>query len=323
MAENTSSGKRKTLYGRYDDYAAPEGETAGGSRAVRLSDMPAPRRAGRGAGADRPKLRPEAGDTAGTGASGAPVESREPCESAASILRVVTDADGETLTVTLEKPGDGGTRLQCRIPLTVEQYAALNIQPGRLSAEAAERLEHAGALCLAIRKAGELLGYGDMSARTLVRKLTARGIDRTVAVEAADWLVTRGMLREDASALARALADARKGWGPRRIRQDLLAHGYPSEAADAALDTLNDPEDPAFVDFEYVCRCVLRTKLGRDTALLTDRAACGRLIAAMMRLGYESDTVRDAMRDALRESMRDAPRAARDEAPVEDGEGEH
>ena len=89
------------------------------------------------------------------------------------------------------------------------------------------------------------------------------------------------------------------------------------------MDTLNDPDDPAFVDFEYVCRCVLRTKLGRDTALLTDRAARGRLIAAMMRLGYEADTVRDAMRDVLRDATREAPRTARNEAPADDGEGEH
>ena len=217
----------------------------------------------------------------------------------------MTDADGETLTVTLETQGEDGARLRRKIPLTVEQYAALKVQPGRLFEEEADRLEHAGRLCLAIRKAGELLGYGDMSARTLVRKLTARGIDRAVADEAADWLAARGMLREDASALARAVADARKGWGPRRIRQDLLAHGYPSEAADAALDALHDPEDPAYVDFDAVCRSVLRVKLGRDAALTADRAACGRLIAAMMRLGYDSDTVREALRDALWDADRE------------------
>ena len=34
MAENSPSGKRKTLYGRYDDYAASEEDSAaGGNRA--------------------------------------------------------------------------------------------------------------------------------------------------------------------------------------------------------------------------------------------------------------------------------------------------
>lgn len=298
MAENSPSGKRKTLYGRYDDYAASEEDSAaGGNRAFRLSDMPAPRQGRRGAGGSRPEACPQTRPQ--------PHPETEDREQGARILRVVTDADGETLTVTLETQGEDGARLRRKIPLTVEQYAALKVQPGRLSEEEADRLEHAGRLCLAIRKAGELLGYGDMSARALVRKLTARGIDRAVADEAADWLAARGMLREDASALARAVADARKGWGPRRIRQDLLAHGYPSEAADAALDALHDPEDPAYVDFDSVCRSVLRVKLGRDAALTADRAACGRLIAAMMRLGYDSDTVREALRDALWDADRE------------------
>ena len=188
----------------------------------------------------------------------------------------------------------------------MEQYAALKVQPGRLSAEEADRLEHAGRLCSAIRKAGELLGYGDMSARTLVRKLTARGIDRAVADEAADWLAARGMLRRVRPRWRSAVAMPARV-GTRRIRQDLLAHGYPSEA-DAALDALHDPEDPAYVDFDAVCRSVLRVKLGQDAALTADRAACGRLIAAMMRLGYDSDTVREALRDALRDALWDADR---------------
>ena len=37
----------------------------------------------------------------------------------------MTDADGETLTVTLETQGEDGARLRRKIPLTVEQYAAL------------------------------------------------------------------------------------------------------------------------------------------------------------------------------------------------------
>ena len=57
MAENSPSGKRKTLYGRYDDYAASEEDSAaGGNRAFRLSDMPAPRQGRRGAG-DRARKR--------------------------------------------------------------------------------------------------------------------------------------------------------------------------------------------------------------------------------------------------------------------------
>ena len=35
MAENSPSGKRKTLYGRYDDYAASEEDSAAGGNILK------------------------------------------------------------------------------------------------------------------------------------------------------------------------------------------------------------------------------------------------------------------------------------------------
>lgn len=289
MQGQGTTGKKKTLYGRYDDYMDSCGDQKGeGGHALRLSEVVAPaHKQGRERNGGRQPVPDACPD----------YRSRQ---TGFAVHRVSADAEGETLTVTLDGPDEDGSPLRRRISLTVEQYAALGIRPGVISPDAAEALIHAGQLCLAIRKAGELLGYGDMSARSLVRKLTARGIDGDMAAEASDWMVAHGMLCENAAALARAAEGARKGWGPRRIRQDVLAHGYTAEAAQAAMDTLNDPDDPAFVDFDGSCLRTLSAKTRGDATVLADRNARRKLMAAMVRLGYGTDAVSEAMRKIVR-----------------------
>lgn len=289
MREQGTAGKQKTLYGRYDDYMDSHGnrEEQGG-HAVRLSEVAS---SACRQGKERDRGRFHTPDTC---------SECEGKQTGFTVHRVVTDAEGETLTVTLEGPDEDGAPSHRKISLTVEQYAVLGIRPGAISPDAAKSLVHAGQLCLAMRKAGELLGYSDMSARSLVCKLTVRGIDGDTAAEAVDWMVAHGILHENTAALARAAEDARKGWGPRRIRQDVLAHGYTTEATQIAMDALNDPDDPAFVDFEISCRRVLLARIRGDVTALTDRAARGKLMAAMVRLGYGTDAVSEAMREIVK-----------------------
>ncbi len=209
------------------------------------------------------------------------------------------------LLITLEGLTGDGVRLRRDIPVTVEQYAALSLRQGALTPEQGRALMQAGDLCLAVRKGMELLGYGDMSARRMVYKLTARGVTRETAGEAAAWLQAHGLLREDDAALRRAAQDARKLWGPRRILQDLRAQGYSAEASAAALAALTgadlDPDEelpPDLVDFEANCARVIRRKFG---GVPDDRAERQRMVAALMRLGYDTDVIREAAQDVLRE----------------------
>lgn len=297
-----SSTKKKTLYGRYDDYALPDNSPDGtgsrrGSRAVRLTGLsPAPEGQRRG----RPtRVTPPT----------PPLRSSEtraervllPVQQSGAVILRVTAAEGEKtdglLTVSVELPDEDGSRQREDILLSAEQYAELGVHPGGISSEETERLMAAGELCRAIRRGLSLLEYGDMSARTLTAKLTRRGIPREIAEEAARWLANRGFLQEESAALSRAVEGARKGWGLRRIRQDLLAHGYPAPSVEAALGVLSDPDDPAFVDFYASCLAQLRRRLGRDTPPPTDRAAREKLTAALLRQGFSSDEIREAMRE--------------------------
>ncbi len=308
-----STTKKKTLYGRYDDYALPDVPQDGagsrrGSRAVRLTGLsPAPEGQRRSKPTrTTPPTPPLRSSTTRAERVAPHTETRAervllPIQQSGAVILRVAVAEGEKadglLIVSVELPDEDGSRRRQDILLSVEQYAELGVHPGGISPEEVALLMTAGELCRAIRRGLSLLEYGDMSTRTLTAKLTRRGIPCEVAEEAARWLADRGFLQEESAALSRAVEGARKGWGLRRIRQDLLAHGYPAPSVEAALDTLNDPDDPAFVDFYASCLAQLRRRLGRDTPPPTDRAAREKLTAALLRQGFSADEIREAMRE--------------------------
>ena len=79
----------------------------------------------------------------------------------------------------------------------------------------------------------------------------------------------------------------RKGWGPRRIREDLRAKGYDASSIEEAME--------AVAELDHVERlaAVIRKKY---TAVPTDRRERDKMVAALLRLGYDGETVRDALR---------------------------
>ena len=218
---------------------------------------------------------------------------REPVPCAYTILSVTPSGEGETVTVmmTLPDPADGKTK-KVSLHLLVEQYAELGVQAGEITPEKAEAILDAGRLCGAIRRGMAMLGYGDQSARRLTYKLTAKGVEREIAARAVAYLTDRGYIREDSTAALRARQGVGKGWGERRIREDLFALGFAREAVEDAMEDLSD------VDWEENCASAIRKKYRQ---IPEDRHEFQKLVAAMVRLGYEADTVKAALRSVLRE----------------------
>ncbi len=211
-----------------------------------------------------------------------------------AVLSVTPAGEGETVTVVLALPDPEGKKAQrVSFRLLVEQYAELGVRTGETTPEYAETLLDAGKLCGAIRRGISMLGYGDQSARRLAYKLTAKGVDRDNATRAVAYLTERGYIREESTATIRARQGAGKGWGERRIREDLMAHGFTREAVEEAMDEISD------TDWEENCAAVIRKKYGE---IPEDRGDRQKLIASMMRLGYDADTVKEAMRIILREN---------------------
>ena len=209
-----------------------------------------------------------------------------------AVLSVSPAGEGETVTVVLAMPDPEGKAQRVSFCLLVEQYAELGVKAGPVTSEKAEELLDAGKLCGAIRRGIALLGYGDQSARRLAYKLIAKGVDRDIAARATAYLTEKGYIREDDTAVLRAEQDLRKGWGERRIREDLIAHGFTREAVEEAMEELSN------TDWVEICAAAIRKKYGE---IPEDKGERQKMLAAMMRLGYDTDTVKAAARNILRE----------------------
>lgn len=209
-----------------------------------------------------------------------------------AVLSITPEGEGETVSVVLAEPDpDGGKPRRIKLYLLVEQYADLGVKVGRISIERFDLLVEAGKLCAAIRRGMGLLQYGDKSARRLAYKLNAKGIDRETATAAAAYLSEKGYIREDDTARLRAEQGVRKGWGLRRICEDLRAQGFTADAVEDAVEALSE------VDFTENCAAVIRKKYGD---VPEERPARQKMVAALMRLGYDSEEIREAMRMLLR-----------------------
>lgn len=152
----------------------------------------------------------------------------------------------------------------------------------------------------AVNRAISLLTYGDMSRRKLLRKLTDRGIAPDVAEQAARVLEDRGYLREDEACYRRAEQGARKGWGQRRIADDLYAQAYPRDLIACTMERLTDT-----VDFAEQCADVIRKKYHGVPPERDDRR---RLIAALARRGYGMEDIRAAMSAVMADECEDDDR---------------
>ena len=211
-----------------------------------------------------------------------------------AVLSVTPAGEGETVNVVLAMPAETGEKpLRFSFLLLVEQYADLGVQVGEVTPERAEALLEAGRLCGAIRRGIAMLGYADHSARRLICKLTAKGVDRETAEAAVAYLSEKGYVREESAAARRVRQGLDKGWGERRIGEDLFAHGFSRDVVEEALAELSD------VDWVEACAAAIRK---RYREIPGDRGELQKLMAAMMRMGYDSDTVRSAMREILKEN---------------------
>ncbi len=142
-------------------------------------------------------------------------------------------------------------------------------------------------------RALDLISARPLSRRELMDKLTARPRDREKeplateeeAVWAADWLEELGYL--DDAAYARTVVEhyARKGYGERKIQDELYRRGVPRDCWDQALEAGEGPETG--ID------AFLRNKLRGE---LPDGKTLKRVSDALARRGYRWEDIRDGLR---------------------------
>ena len=142
--------------------------------------------------------------------------------------RVSVFVDGEfAFGVAVDLAIDAGLRKGLR--LTVAEQRALLVRQEGFGAKAAA------------------LNYVSASARTVEevrRNLTQKGFAEPVVDDAVDGLLAAGLLDDAAYAVAYARSRfTASGYGPQRIRQDLMRRGVARASIDAALDGLEETED--------------------------------------------------------------------------------
>ncbi len=93
------------------------------------------------------------------------------------------------------------------------------------------------------QQALKILERRDVSRKMLLDKLTEKGISNTDAEEVADWLCGLGVVNDERYAGLVVRHYAAKGYGRRRIRDELYRRGIDREFWDGALAELPETDD--------------------------------------------------------------------------------
>ena len=93
------------------------------------------------------------------------------------------------------------------------------------------------------QRALKILERRDVSRKMLLDKLAEKGISESDAAEVADWLCGLGVVNDERFAGLVVRHYAAKGYGERRIREELFRRGIDHELWDAALAELPEMDD--------------------------------------------------------------------------------
>ena len=92
-------------------------------------------------------------------------------------------------------------------------------------------------------RALKILERRDVSRKMLLDKLTEKGVADADAEEVADWLCGLGVVSDERFAGLVVRHYAAKGYGERRIREELYRRGIDRELRDAALEELTGSDE--------------------------------------------------------------------------------
>lgn len=159
----------------------------------------------------------------------------------------------------------------------------------------AEGLRAALASCAARRDATRLARARPRTKAEIVRRLTERGHDSTIAAAAADRLAEAGAINERSVAEVAALGMSERRISRRLAQDRLVRRGIDDEQAASAVQAAFGEQD----DLDRAVEAARR----RAASLwgLQPAAAQRRLAAYLARRGYDEETCLDALRVVLGE----------------------
>ncbi|MCH5353809.1 MAG: regulatory protein RecX [Acutalibacter sp.] len=182
---------------------------------------------------------------------------------------------------------------EAAVKIDTEIFVRSGLKPGdELTDEELHELIRASDARRAKEKALYLLEHRSHSKKELTDKIARTAASREAAQAAADRMEELGLLNDEAYArdLARELFTRRR-FGKARVRQELRLKGIDSVLIDELLEEYSD-ENMALENI----RAVLSKKYDRWEE---DEKIRRRAFAALQRLGYSYDLIRQAMRRAM------------------------
>ena len=138
----------------------------------------------------------------------------------------------------------------------------------------------------AYNKGLDLLSRRPHGTKELVKKLCEKGHEKESAEKACDRLLELGLLNDEE--FARMLANElyeRKGYGIKRIKQELVFRGIEREIAENAIESL---------DIDTQTRIILVIKK-KYLNKLNDEKGIKRAVDGLMRLGYSYSDIKNAL----------------------------
>lgn len=138
----------------------------------------------------------------------------------------------------------------------------------------------------AYNKGLDLLSRRPHGTKELVKKLCEKGHEKESAEKACDRLLELGLLNDEE--FARLLANElyeRKGYGIKRIKQELVFRGIEREIAENAIESL---------DIDTQTRIILVIKK-KYLNKINDEKGIKRAVDGLMRLGYSYSDIKNAL----------------------------
>lgn len=160
-------------------------------------------------------------------------------------------------------------------------YTGMELEPEKLAA-----LTEAGKRSCTQAKAASMVGARPLSRKELTRKLEEKGEDPEHVRLAVDWLEELGAVNDAEYGKIVARHYSEKGYGLRKIQDELFRRGVPRELWAEALEEMAGPE--AGID------SYLRQKL-RGVAL-DDPKVLKRVTDGLIRRGYRWEDVKAGLR---------------------------
>ena len=172
------------------------------------------------------------------------------------------------------------------LKIALEQVADFSLCAGReLTDTELGRLRSAAVLSRTKERALRIINARAMSEREMYDRLVEKGESEQNAAAAVAWLISLHFLNDADYAAAVARHCVAKGFGKRRVRDELYKRKLPRELWDAAMEELPEEDDA----LDRLLRSRLR---GADA---DDRAALKRATDALLRRGFDWDEIKAAV----------------------------